>query len=82
MIVHGLGIQESWIQGKVIAARISKKGWEVHLDYDRVLLGRKLVIAIGIGEQPYWPDWAREFQDKQKNSIFIFLIMICLPFPK
>lgn len=63
-------IKQAWVQGKVTSACNTGQGWEIQLQNKRRLAGQKLVISIGIGEQPYWPDWAQQLKQEHEGSIF------------
>ncbi|MBA9026045.1 FAD/NAD(P)-binding protein [Peribacillus huizhouensis] len=65
-----LSIKRAWVQGKVRAASKRENGWAVHLSNGEQLYGRKLFLAIGIGEQPYWPEWAVRLKQNQESTIF------------
>ncbi|MGE1102981.1 hypothetical protein [Peribacillus simplex] len=69
-LADDLSIKQAWVQGEVISACKTGQGWEIQLQNKRRLIGQKLVISIGIGEQPYWPDWAHQLKQEHEGSIY------------
>jgi len=45
------------LRGKAMALRESGRGWEVETDCG-TLNAKRVVLAIGLSEQPRWPKWA------------------------
>jgi len=68
-IVHDLSLMKSWIQGRVIKVSRFGKHWRVELQNQKVLIGKNLVLAIGVGEHPHWADWATQLKQQSPNSI-------------
>jgi thioredoxin reductase len=65
-----LKIEKAYIPSKV--NRITKKEnyWAVHLQDGEMLHTEKIVIAIGISNQLYLPDWAKQLKEKQDSSLY------------
>ncbi|MGE7185866.1 NAD(P)-binding domain-containing protein [Peribacillus sp. NPDC006672] len=69
-VTDDLSIKQAWVQGNVTSVCKTGQGWEIQLQNKRRLAGKNLVISIGIGEQPYWPDWAQQLKQEDERSIF------------
>lgn len=69
-LIDDLSLKQAWVQGEVIAVSKIETRWSVHLSNGKELIGQNLVIAIGVGEQPYWPVWAEELKQKHESSVF------------
>ncbi|TMW72086.1 FAD/NAD(P)-binding protein [Alteribacter natronophilus] len=64
------GLMNSWKQGRVTGLKKRGSSWEVTLSHGEIISAKKTAIAIGLGEQPYWPEWARELKDSRPDRIF------------
>ena len=69
-LIEDLSLKQAWIQGKVIAVSKTEIGWTVHLSNGGELIGQKLVLAMGIGEQLDLPEWAEELKQNHESSVF------------
>lgn len=69
-LVNDLMIKESWVQGEVQKVLKISEGWQVQLKNDRKIKGKKLVLAIGINEQPNIPDWAMDLSKQSPGSVY------------
>ncbi|KAB2333304.1 FAD-dependent oxidoreductase [Cytobacillus depressus] len=69
-LVNDLSIKETWVQGDVQGALKTNEGWKVHLKNGREIQSKKLVLAIGIGEQLNIPDWAIDLDSQSLGRIY------------
>ncbi|RJS50187.1 FAD/NAD(P)-binding protein [Bacillus sp. PK3_68] len=69
-IIDELLIHKAWIQGRVRDVKRMGNGWSVELHNGRELRGKNLVLAIGIGEQPSWPEWAERLKQAPGSSVY------------
>ncbi|HZG72495.1 MAG TPA: FAD/NAD(P)-binding protein [Chondromyces sp.] len=69
-IIENLSMHKAWIQGRVGNAKRTENGWIVELHNGRELRGKNLVLAIGIGEQPSWPEWAEKLKKRLGSSVY------------
>ena len=69
-LLNDLSIKETWIQGHVQGALKTNDGWQIHLKNGRVIHGKKLVLAIGIGEQLNMPDWTIDLDSKYPRLVY------------
>jgi len=51
-------LRELRVRGRAIAIERGEVGFRVETEHG-VLEARRLVLAVGMGEQPCWPEWAR-----------------------
>jgi len=57
-VVERYGLSNLHIQDRAVGCAVDCKGVSVQLEQGRLLGADNLVLAIGAGEQPMWPDWA------------------------
>ncbi|MFB9759615.1 FAD/NAD(P)-binding protein [Ectobacillus funiculus] len=69
-IIEDLLLKNAWIQGRVRGANRMEGGWSVQLDNGQEILGENLILAIGISEQPSWPEWAEVLKNESYNSVY------------
>lgn len=63
-------LAKAWVQGRVEAAEKSHGQWLITLENGQKLTAENLVLAIGVGEQPMWPEWANDLKKKTGSSVF------------
>lgn len=63
-------IEKAWKQGRVSNVEKVGEHWKVALKNGSVLKSKHVVIAIGVAEQPIWPDWATQLKNEPPTSIF------------
>lgn len=51
-----------WIQGRAVAMERLKNGWRVILSNGQEMTGQHVVLAMGLSEHPYYPEWAKHIQ--------------------
>lgn len=59
------------VRGRARALAPSRSGWRVETDAG-ALTARRVVLAIGIGEQPVWPAWATALRDAGARVDHVF----------
>lgn len=69
-LVNDLSIKEAWIQGDVKKVTKVHVGWQIQLKNGHAIHGKKLVLAIGVGEQLHIPDWARNLNSQYPRSVY------------
>jgi hypothetical protein len=69
-IIDELLIKNAWIQGWVENAERTPVGWCVQLRDGRKVMGQNLLLAIGISEQPLWPQWAEDVNKGTVPNVF------------
>jgi cation diffusion facilitator CzcD-associated flavoprotein CzcO len=61
-LLHEHRLREVWLRGRASALR--QIGDVLAVETDRGLLhARRLILAVGLAEQPRWPDWATALRD-------------------
>ncbi|MGG3452117.1 FAD-dependent oxidoreductase [Domibacillus aminovorans] len=68
-LVDDLQLKKGWVQGRVRTAERIENKWHVELQDGKELIGENLVLAIGISEQPTWPDWAKLLKKEAHASV-------------
>lgn len=48
-----------------------RDGWRVDTDHG-ILDARRVILAIGLSEQPYWPEWASQLRTQKSPITHIF----------
>ncbi|WP_078410932.1 NAD(P)-binding domain-containing protein [Priestia abyssalis] len=69
-LIDDLLLHKAWIQGRVRKVNRMENGWSVELHNGHELRGKNLVLAIGISEQPSWPEWAEKLKQKSDSSVY------------
>jgi cation diffusion facilitator CzcD-associated flavoprotein CzcO len=67
-----LDMGECWVQARVGNVQKNGNNWEVVCNEGSRITAKNVVIAIGIGEQPHWPDWALKLKEKTSNIFHVF----------
>ncbi|MCP4836972.1 MAG: SidA/IucD/PvdA family monooxygenase [Phycisphaera sp.] len=57
-ITERLGLEDLHIRSKAIACTPDGDGIRVRLSDGRIIDARNIVLAVGAGDQPEWPEWA------------------------
>ncbi|ETI68749.1 NAD(P)-binding domain-containing protein [Neobacillus vireti] len=69
-LVNEVSIKEAWIQGDVKGVVKTDTGWKIHLKNGCEMDCHKLALAIGIGEQLNWPEWAVELSSRYPRCVY------------
>jgi thioredoxin reductase len=71
-LFQDLNLGECWVRGRVGNVYKSGECWKVINEESRCYHAKNVVIAIGIGEQPHWPEWALELKEKTSSIYHVF----------
>src|SRR3954454_22536910 len=69
-LINDLSIKDTWVQGHVQGALKTNDGWRIHLKNGREINGKRLVLAIGLGEQLNMPDWAIDLDSQSPRQVY------------
>ncbi|KAB7709203.1 SidA/IucD/PvdA family monooxygenase [Bacillus aerolatus] len=64
------GVEKCWLQGRVKKVERDGNHWAVQTEDGSVLKSKYVVIAIGVTEQPVWPEWAKHVKTINPSRIF------------
>jgi len=67
-----INLQQAWIQDRAIRVKKHRQNWQVSLASGQELHSHKVVLALGLSEQPFWPEWAKEIRNQGGNIHHIF----------
>lgn len=69
-LIRKFGLDKLRIQGRAESIRRTETGWRVETA-DGTLEAERVVVAIGLSEQPFWPEWAQPYRaDSRIQHIF------------
>lgn len=71
-VLRSINISQSWIKGKVRNIEKCDDHWNLHLDNDKIIKGKKLVIAVSVNKQLLIPEWANELKENENSQFHIF----------
>lgn len=71
-LVKEMSLKDAWVKGDVSKVMKSRDGWQVELKDGQKVLSKKVVIAIGVGEQLNIPSWASPLIKQSQNIFHIF----------
>ncbi len=57
-VVETFSLSDRHIRARATSGAVDHAGVEVELSSGHRIAARNIVLAIGAGEQPYWPNWA------------------------
>lgn len=69
-IIEDIGLKNSWAKGKVVKIKKRNRLWYVYLATNEMLVCRNLVLAIGVGNQLSFPDWAIQAKNNNQQNIY------------
>ncbi|KHF40767.1 FAD/NAD(P)-binding protein [Halalkalibacter okhensis] len=72
VLFEEIQLQQSWIQGRVIKLEREKTHWKITLTDGRQFDSENVVLAMGLSEHPFIPDWAKELQEQGANIQHIY----------
>ncbi|WP_372364970.1 SidA/IucD/PvdA family monooxygenase [Candidatus Uabimicrobium sp. HlEnr_7] len=58
-IIDKIGLMSSWRQGCAKAMELTSNGYKVKTENGVQFQTKNVVLALGIGDQPNWPKWAK-----------------------
>ncbi|MFE4814091.1 FAD/NAD(P)-binding protein [Peribacillus simplex] len=68
-LMEEVAIKKAWIQGEALTLEKTDDRWSVSLTNGQKVYGKNLVLALGIGEQLMWPEWARDLKKKNPDKV-------------
>ncbi|WP_026691675.1 FAD/NAD(P)-binding protein [Alteribacter aurantiacus] len=72
LTLESRGLHESWVKGRVTRIKKGRQYWTVTLSDGQIIESKYIVVAIGLGEQPYWPDWATDLNESSSRVSHVF----------
>ncbi|MCL7746559.1 FAD/NAD(P)-binding protein [Halalkalibacter alkaliphilus] len=72
VLFDDIQLQKSWIQGRVIKLEKVKEHWQMTLKDGRQIESKNVVLAMGLSEHPFIPDWAKKLQEQGANIQHIY----------
>ncbi|MGD6843882.1 SidA/IucD/PvdA family monooxygenase [Bacillus infantis] len=69
-VIQDTKMKDSWVQGRGKEAMETDGGWRLALQDGRTIETKNLAISIGIGEQPFIPEWALSLKEEGCPSIY------------
>ncbi|WP_368503703.1 FAD/NAD(P)-binding protein [Alkalihalophilus sp. As8PL] len=71
-LVEEFEIESSWVEDRVCGLSKTSFGWNVQLKSGKEVTSKRVVIAIGLGEHPLWPEWATDLKEKGAEVHHVF----------
>jgi lysine/ornithine N-monooxygenase len=71
-VLNERGLSQLHIQGKATALHRDHSAVAVELESGERIAARHVLLAIGLSEQPYWPDWAVELRRQGEYVYHLF----------
>lgn len=68
-LIRDSNLLQAWHKGRVVSLSRRKKHWMVITEEGKKLEGLNVVLAIGVSEQTYWPEWAKLLKNKDTQSV-------------
>ncbi|MEC5423879.1 FAD/NAD(P)-binding protein [Virgibacillus sp. C22-A2] len=68
-LLNSLSIQDVWHQGEVRDITSFHGGWRVNANQNDFFETKYVVLALGVNEQPAFPDWALSVRKKAPNKL-------------
>lgn len=68
-IFNEIELNDCWNQGRVNHIMKTSNGWTVTTEDGTARTAKHVVIAIGVNEQPFLPEWAKHIQDVYPNHV-------------
>ncbi|MFZ3591546.1 FAD/NAD(P)-binding protein [Bacillus sp. DJP31] len=69
-IIHSYGLMDSWHKGYVTKLSKEEAHWKIEVNHSDYIHGANVILALGLNEQPRWPEWAYELKEKAHPHIF------------
>ncbi|BBM83122.1 NAD(P)-binding domain-containing protein [Candidatus Uabimicrobium amorphum] len=67
-VVNKAGLMDSWYQGKAEVIESTNNGYQVKTEKGVVFEAKNVVLALGIGDQPNWPEWAKVLKQSSDSN--------------
>jgi hypothetical protein len=65
-------LRNCWIQGRVIGMGRIRNGWKVVLADGQEMTSQHVVLAMGLSEHPFYPEWAKHVQSQKGHITHVF----------
>ncbi|MCM3731186.1 NAD(P)-binding domain-containing protein [Fictibacillus nanhaiensis] len=71
-LIDEVELMDCWQQSSVNGLERNKNHWVVRTDEGKSYKSEKIVLAIGLSEHPFWPEWAYEAKVKKASIHHVF----------
>jgi thioredoxin reductase len=71
-LIDEVELMDSWQQSSVSGLERNENHWVVRTNEGKTYKSEKIVLAIGLSEHPYWPEWAYEAKVKKARVHHVF----------
>ncbi|WP_026673275.1 FAD/NAD(P)-binding protein [Alkalihalobacterium bogoriense] len=71
-IFEDIQLSRSWITGTVNQVKRKMSQWDITLASGQQFKSQKVVLAMGLSDHPYWPEWAQNIKEMGANIHHIF----------
>ncbi|MEM9283239.1 MAG: NAD(P)-binding domain-containing protein [Verrucomicrobiota bacterium] len=72
-IVERTGLMSRWKLGRACSIESIEGGYQIQTEIGEQIEAVNIVLALGIGDQPNWPDWARQCKGRE-NQVGVYHI--------
>jgi cation diffusion facilitator CzcD-associated flavoprotein CzcO len=69
-IINTYGITKSWHKGYATKLSKEKTHWNIEVNHSQQIEGTNVILALGLNEQPRWPDWAKKIKEHAQQNVF------------
>ena len=63
-VIENFALDQIHDQAHAVDCRVKNDGVHVQLSTGQTMIAKNVILAIGSGDQPYWPQWASEGQTR------------------
>lgn len=71
-VLSETALSRCWVHGRVRQLNRLPDGWKVSLSTGDTIGARRVVLALGLSERPYWPEWSRIVRDQGCAIFHVF----------
>ncbi|WP_078555321.1 NAD(P)-binding domain-containing protein [Alkalihalobacterium alkalicellulosilyticum] len=71
-VFQQIQINKSWVQGRVKRLQKQNLHWKISLENGEEFKSKNVVIAIGLSDHPYWPQWAAQLKNDGASVFHVF----------
>ncbi|MBM7659898.1 thioredoxin reductase [Bacillus mesophilus] len=64
------GIDQCWLKGTVTSLQLINRTWDVQVNGNTSIKGDKVILALGLSEQPKLPTWASDLKLQRNEQVF------------
>ncbi|GAE36478.1 FAD-dependent oxidoreductase [Halalkalibacter akibai] len=72
VLFNEIQLEKSWNQGRVEQLVKVKQNWLIKLSDGREFESKNVVLAMGVSENPNWPEWANQLVNEGANVHHIY----------